>query len=286
MIKLTQSVLRGILVTTIGVVGVSTTCSAITIDLNPAKEFPTTFNGQQVIAVGRDGLYLDSNTAGPAAWQGNPAMNTAMASYTNPTRNFTFLDVVLEIDDSTGNGTVNGTIRNNADAGDVYSLQMNLTGMCIRNGGTCSAKSSNPALDLRAFLNNPANARNSVLGTDLNTGFEWSTVSLNITNLPGGSAPQYNGLTNFQGWTMAPHTNPVELHIWSNSPGPGELYFNAWYQVLTQAGLRIGIGDTKSFGVLRAATQPPTDVPEPSSIALLSVAGIGILRKRRANKNS
>lgn len=257
---------------------------ALTIDLNPAFEFPYTFNGQQVVAVGRDGLYLDSRHVAPPAWQGNPDPQVAFATWANPANNFTWLDVTMEINDITGNATITGTMRNNANANDLYSLSMNLTGMCVRNGGNCTPKTALPNLDLRAFLENPANARNSALGTDLTTGFEWAQVYLSVANLPGGPNPVYTGVTDYVGWTMPPHTNPIELHIWSNSPGPGELYLKAWYQAFNQLGQRTAVGDTKAFGVLLDAPPPPPPphepIPEPSTILLLGTAGLGLLRKR------
>lgn len=255
------------------------TLSALTIDLKPAFEFPTTYQGREVIAVGRDGLYLDSRTTAPAAWQGSPTPEVAFATWANPANNFTWLDVTLEINDITGNGVISGTMKNNANANDIYSLTMNLSGMCIRNGGSCTARSAAPTVDLRTFLESPANARNSNLGEGLNTGLEWTNVALTVTNLAGGPTPVYTGVSDYTGWAMG-HVNPVELLIWSNSPGPGQLYFAAWYQAFNQLGQRTAVGDTKSFGVLQPDV-PVNPVPEPGSMMLLATAGLGLLHRKR-----
>lgn len=280
-----NSIAKKALALLLTIVGVPCVAAALTIDLHPAFEFPYTYQGQQVVAVGRDGLFLDSNHGAPAAWQGNPSMQTAFANWADPAKNFTWLDVTMEIDDHTGDATISGTMKNNANAQDLYSLSMNLSGMCVRSGANCTPKTAQPNLDLRAFLEDPAHSDNSALGTDLDYGFEWTTLGLQVT--AQGANPVYTGVTDFVGWSMPPqHVNPIELHVWTNSPGPGELYLQAWYQAFNHHGKRIAVGDTKSFGKLldEPTPPPPNEIPEPSTILLLGTAGLGLLRKRHLSK--
>ena len=253
--------------------------SALTVDLTPAFAIPDTFQGREVIAVGESGLFLDSDTSAPAYMQTDD--QTAFQNFNQPLNNFTWLNVTMEIDDNSGNATISGTMSNNARANDLYALNMTLTGACVQsNGGACTSVSAQPNLDLRAFLEDPANGQNDVLGNNLNTGIEWQHVSLNVAAL--GQSPAYTGVTALQGWTMAPlHDNPAELYIWSNSPGEGDLYFGAWYQALNHNGKRIAVGDTKAFGTLLDGPQPPTVIPEPGTMLLLGTAGLGLLSRKR-----
>jgi len=253
---------------------------AITIDLTPASSLPTTSNGREVIAVGRDGLFLDSDRSAPAAFQGTSEPEL-FANYADPSRNFTLLTTTLSINDVTGDAIVRGTIANNANSNDLYSFQQNLSGLCFRSGDQCRSRDEFGDIDLRAFLEAPSNSRNDELGLNLDTGFEWDTVWTTIESLNTVANPAYTGPRVLSGLSLT-HDNPAELLIWSNSPGAGNLYYTGWYQALDGLGRRIAVGDTKAFGSLRPG-QTNTAVPEPGTLTLLGLGGLGLLRKKKKN---
>lgn len=222
--------------------------------------------------VGRDGLFVGSK------WN----------YYTNPGNNWTFQDVKLSIDDTTGIGVMAGTMSRNSD-NSIWTINTTLNDLVVRTGFGAGTN--------RQDYNAGSDNLSSILSTAVNgTGVEWKSLNMTLSN--GSSSWDFGGFA----MPDMGHLNVAELFFHSNFGGASGLIFDAWYKsdkmvtkyvykkrngryVRDRYGRKIVIrsyqvpqyvGDTKAYAM-------PSEVPLPAAIWLFApaLAGLTALRRKR-----
>ncbi|HMO16895.1 MAG TPA: PEP-CTERM sorting domain-containing protein [Oligoflexia bacterium] len=226
-----------------------------TVRLSPANNLPVNY-------VGRGGFFSSNN------WNSH---------YDKAPYNFTFLhDMTMEINGTTGNATVTGTMRNNANSNDLWSFNLELTGLVVKdlNGQFFGGRTSFYDGIIEDILKIPSAHTNQQYGVN-GYGIEWQHSNLTITDLNPGSA--FPGPTVYVGkndpsWF---HFNVAELHNWQ-----GNLYFGAWYMATNHPSW---IADTKAWGHYTPPSKPPVidPIPEPATVALLGLGLAGVAARRK-----
>ena len=257
-----------------------------------ALEFDLSGLGNDVPAnfAGRDGLFV-----GP---------NFNYSTITDSRYNWTFNnDVKLSINQTTGIGTISGTMTGNYD-NETWGFSTTLSDLVVRTGtggSTVRSDYNAGAHDLSALLTSMT----------AGTGVEWKSLNMTLSNNFGSYS--------FEGFAMPEmgHINVAELFFRDDYLGSGVegLVYDAWYKSFAtvtksrwvwkeveKCRVKNGhkkcwtenkkvkeyykepqwVGDTKAYADLI----PPSEVPVPAAIWLFApaLAGFTALRRKRSTK--
>ena len=242
----------------------------------------------------RDGYYQ----AGAAGLYIGNYNSLSVNSVRSERHNWIWEDMLMEIDDTTGDATITGSMvsafsdPSNQRFGTTLGVNIALTGMSFVGDAFSQAT---PYDDMVEDL-----IVNGDLGNFVNTqgidALQWDSLEMSFTheagfNRPGDEPNEIDWLGNVDddipltGWQgMADtrhHCNGcvAELEMRDDGNGGKEIHFGAWFGNPT-GDSKYNFADTKTKAIL--LDEPPAQVPEPSFVlGMLAMVGLGAWSKQQ-----